>query len=295
MKARWAPGHADALVTARAGGPGRPRRPRPPPPPPPSRCEYLTALSSRLSTAVSSAGGVAPDHEGLRPPVVDRLRRELVARARQLDAAADEADEVQGLRVHHGPVRVHGGVEHVVDGRVEPVEVLAHRPVELLAPAVGQLPELQGVEVEPERGHRRLQLVGHRAHEVALALVEPHLAHEQEDDEDEPGDEEQEEQAAEEVDDPAQAWPARGDVAWSEAARICQPTVRATATTMREMPMVAWSHLGRLEGESWEPASDMGRPLEQLVDVLEHAPEAHPAPVPAEAREGELAPEARER
>ena len=45
---------------------------------------------------------------------------------------------------------------------------------------------------------------------------------------------------------------------WSGAARICQATVRATVTTMREMPMVASCHLGLLDGASCEPWSGMG-------------------------------------
>lgn len=31
----------------------------------------------------------------------------------------------------------------------------------------------------------------------------------------------------------------------------CQPTVSATATTMRVTPVVRWNHLGRREDESW--------------------------------------------
>src|SRR5256885_13273975 len=39
----------------------------------------------------------------------------------------------------------------------------------------------------------------------------------------------------------------------SEPARICQPTVSATATTMRLTPIVMWIHLGRRAEESWAP------------------------------------------
>jgi hypothetical protein len=57
---------------------------------------------------------------------------------------------------------------------------------------------LEGVEVEPQRGNGGLELVGHGAHEVRLALVETHLAQEKDHDQDEAADEEKEEEAAEE-------------------------------------------------------------------------------------------------
>ena len=61
---------------------------------------------------------------------------------------------------------------------------------------------------------------------------------------DQAADQEQEEQRAEEVDDPAQRV-LPGVPASSSTPRICQPTVRATATTMRLTPIVMCSHLGR--------------------------------------------------
>jgi hypothetical protein len=39
----------------------------------------------------------------------------------------------------------------------------------------------------------------------------------------------------------------------SEPARICHPTVSATATTIRLTPIVMWIHFGRLAEENWLP------------------------------------------
>jgi uncharacterized protein (TIGR02246 family) len=122
--------------------------------------------------------------------------------ARELDGALGELGEVHRLGVGHLAVRVHGGVQHVVDGGVQAVHVLAHRAIELLAPALRQVAELEGVEIELERGHRRLELMGDRADEVGLPLVQAHLAQEQDHDQDQAADQQQEEQAPQGVDDP---------------------------------------------------------------------------------------------
>src|SRR5687768_11020532 len=73
----------------------------------------------------------------------------------------------------------------------------------------------------------------------------------------------------------------------SEPPRICQPTVRATVTTIRLTPIVTCSHLARWADLSWDPGTRMPNSTasEQLVRVLEEAQHLDPLPVAPEAQE----------
>ena len=216
-----------------------------------------------------------------RPLVADGLLRELVPGGGELDRVAGDAGEVERPRVGHRPVGVHRGVQDVVDGRVQPLDVLPHRPVELRAPLGGHVAVLERVEVELERGHRRLQLVGDGAHEVRLPLVEAHLAQQQDDDEHEAGDEEQEEQASEEVGDDAGG-------AHGAGRRLGRG---------QDLPGHGEGHRHHDEPDADGHVVPLGPPrarelgglhrrrLEELVEVDEEAPRAEAAPQPREARE----------
>ena len=89
------------------------------------------------------------------------------------------------------------GAQHLVDGVQQPVAVLQHDAVELAPLVVVELAGLQRLQVQPDRGDRRLELVGDGVDEGVVLFVAPDLAHQEDGVEDEPGDDQQEEDDAE--------------------------------------------------------------------------------------------------
>ena len=63
--------------------------------------------------------------------------------------------------------------QDLLDCPGEPIGVLDHDPVELLPLGVIDIPALQGLEVQPDRRHGRLQLVSHGIDEPVVLLVPP--------------------------------------------------------------------------------------------------------------------------
>ena len=68
-------------------------------------------------------------------------------------------------------------VKHLLDRLVEPLEITPHPVEELVAALALRVVALQGVQVEPQRGERRLHLVGHGVQKGALVLVDADLPH----------------------------------------------------------------------------------------------------------------------
>ncbi len=110
----------------------------------------------------------------------------------------------QRRHVHDGGARArrprllaqHAGLEHLVDGVVQPVGVGQHDVVELAPLPVVHLPRLQRLEVEADRRDRRLELVGDGVDEAVVLLVALDLHHQEHRVDDEPGDDQAEEHHA---------------------------------------------------------------------------------------------------
>ncbi len=69
------------------------------------------------------------------------------------------------------------GLQHLFDGRHQSVGVLAHHGQEFLLLLVRDFAAAHGVEIEPDGGDGRLQLVGYRVDEAVLLLVAADFAH----------------------------------------------------------------------------------------------------------------------
>ena len=131
-------------------------------------------------------------------PVIVRLERD---RARlQVMAHGSEVDALPRQRGHvhrraRGALRAlayDAGLEHLVDGVVQAVGVREHDVVELAALRVGDRARLQRLEVEADRGDRRLQLVGDRVDEAVVLLVAADLHDQKHGVDDQPGDDQRE-------------------------------------------------------------------------------------------------------
>ena len=76
-------------------------------------------------------------------------------------------------------------VQHLIDEPHQPIAVLEHDAVELLALVGVEVPALERLEIQPYRREGRFQLVGDRVDERVVLLVPPHLADEEDRVEDE--------------------------------------------------------------------------------------------------------------
>ena len=205
--------------------------------------------------------------------------------ARQVDRPPHQLREVQRLRIDHGPVGVHGRVQDVVDRRVQALDVLAHRLVEVLAAALGQVAQLERVEIQLQRRDGRLQFVRHGRDEVGLALVEAHLADQQDHEQSQPADQEQEQHQAEEVDDEAQRLEVARDAGLFRGEELPAERERH-GDRDEEDPNRDVEPLGTLAGG--ELRTGDGHALEQLVEIAQQTEQVHAAPEARLAGERQL-------
>ena len=122
----------------------------------------------------------------------------MALRARDRDALVGKCPEIDAhLLNRHAPFLAGG--EHLLDEMQQPVAVLQHHVVELVAFRFvdGRPAGLQRFQVQPNRGDGRLQLVRDRVHERVVLFVEPDLADKEGGVEDEAGDDGGEDEAAE--------------------------------------------------------------------------------------------------
>ena len=84
----------------------------------------------------------------------------------------------------------------------QPIAVLEHDPVELAAPFGVQFARLQCLQVEPNRGHRRLQFVGDGVQEGVLLFIPADLADQKNRVQHHAGDDQQEQDDAQDRQDP---------------------------------------------------------------------------------------------
>ena len=69
------------------------------------------------------------------------------------------------------------GAQHLFDGGQQAVAILQHDAVELLALGLVDRARLQRLQIQPDGGHRRLQLVRDRVDEGVVLFVAPDLPH----------------------------------------------------------------------------------------------------------------------
>ena len=114
--------------------------------------------------------------------VAQRLVVQPEARPRQLHALARPSPP-RLIRVRAlAPPRPRAdaaGAQHLLDRVQQPVAVLEHDPVELAPLGLVELAGLERLQVEPDRRHRRLQLVGDGVDEGVVLLVAADLAHQE--------------------------------------------------------------------------------------------------------------------
>jgi hypothetical protein len=100
----------------------------------------------------------------------------------------------------HGSLRLFSecaGREHLLDGAMEAVGVGQHDGVELLAPALVDVPRLQRLQIQTHRCDRSFQLMRDRVDEGVVIFVALDLKDQKHRIDDEPGDDEREDDDAE--------------------------------------------------------------------------------------------------
>ena len=123
--------------------------------------------------------------------VGQRFRRQPMARPRERQALRHERAHVDRHVAGAPEPRAElAGPQHLFDGAEQPVAVLQHHAVELLALGLVDLTILQRLQVEPHRRDRRLQLVGDGVDERLVLLVAADLAHQEDGVEHDAGDDE---------------------------------------------------------------------------------------------------------
>jgi hypothetical protein len=90
----------------------------------------------------------------------------------------------------------------LLDRVQQPIAVLEHDPVELAALVGVELTRLQRLEIEPNRGDRRLQFMGDGVQEGIVLLVPPDLPDQENRVEDHAGDDQQKQDDAQDRQDP---------------------------------------------------------------------------------------------
>ena len=82
----------------------------------------------------------------------------------------------------------HAGLQHLLDGLLQPVGVREHDAVELAPLRLVDLARLERLQIQPDRGDRRLQLVRDGVDEGVVLIVAAKLAHEEHRVDDDAGD-----------------------------------------------------------------------------------------------------------
>jgi hypothetical protein len=148
-----------------------------------------------------------------------RLHLELDGRWRQVVVLAHLLDTGCEQRLQHhrlalglatGVLRTRGR-EHLIDGLIEPLQVVVHPVEEFPAVLPIRIVAFERVDVEAQRGEGSLHLVGHRVEKCALALVQAHLAHQPQAQPEKPADDQPEGHAAEDEEDPLEGGELAGD------------------------------------------------------------------------------------
>ena len=96
----------------------------------------------------------------------------MALRARHGDAVVGKGVEIDAYLLNrHAPFL--SGAEHLLDEMQQPVAVLQHHIVELVAFRFvnGRPPGLQRFQVQPNRGDGRLQLVRHRVDDASCCSL----------------------------------------------------------------------------------------------------------------------------
>ncbi len=89
------------------------------------------------------------------------------------------------------------GLQHLLDGLLQPIGIGQHDAVELAALRLGDLARLQRLEIQANRRDRRLQLVGDGVDERVVLVVAAHFAHEKHRVDNDAGDDQDERENAE--------------------------------------------------------------------------------------------------
>ena len=119
-------------------------------------------------------------------------------RPRQLDAFLREKPEVETGPRNAAPARAGTpGLQDLLDRLEQSVAVLQHDAVELAPFLLVQLAALQSLQVEPNRRHRSLELVGDGVDEGIVLLVAADFAHQEDGVEHHPGNDRDEQDDAE--------------------------------------------------------------------------------------------------
>jgi len=118
----------------------------------------------------------APHRDRICGHETHRIVRQGVANANILDALVEELLQIDPLAQGTAAALLGpGGCQYLLDGMIEPVQILLHA-LDELAPALGRrIVTPQGVEVESERSEGRLHLMGDRVQKGALPLVQAHF------------------------------------------------------------------------------------------------------------------------
>ena len=136
---------------------------------------------------------------GPRFPVGQRLGGQPIARPRQRQALLHEGADVHGQPVAMADARADlPGAQDLIDRDEQPIAVLQHRPVELLALCLVHVVILEGLQVELQGRHGRLQFVGHGIDERLVLVVPPDFANQEDGIENDAGDDEGKHENAEE-------------------------------------------------------------------------------------------------
>ena len=111
-------------------------------------------------------------------------------------AISARLSRTRAIRRRREPVAA--GPQHLVDRVQQPIAVLQHDAVELATFVLVEVSRLERLQIEANRRHGRLQLVGDRVDERVVLLVAADLADQKDGVEHEAGDDDQEEDQAEE-------------------------------------------------------------------------------------------------
>ena len=102
-----------------------------------------------------------------------------MAQPRGVDAFADQPRQVDRRDVVQlGFLPRRAGPQHLLHRALQPCGILEHDPVELFALRVADVARLQRLEVQANRGDRRLELVRDRVEEAVLLFGDAHFADE---------------------------------------------------------------------------------------------------------------------
>ncbi len=131
--------------------------------------------------------------------IAQRLRRQVMTGAGRVHAVAHQLAKIHfALVATRSLVARAPGAQHLLDRLRQPVGIAQHQAVKFLLLCFRNVPPLQRLQMQPDRGHGRFQLMGDGIDETVVPLAAPQLAHQKNGVDHHPRDDQRKEDDAEE-------------------------------------------------------------------------------------------------